>query len=129
MDEKRIEDFEKKAKKISDLIREEREETDKRIKLNTNLITVKRTSLYADKRRETIKVYPFETSPMYISLKVGRTIPQPYGHYAKTEVTISMPCYVEELKDVYEEIKNKVHELLDEQITLIEKENETIERK
>ena len=95
----------------------------------TGMIEVKKTSLYSKKRREIIQISAFETSPMYVSLKLGRTIAQPYGNYAKAEVTISMPCYVEEMEEVYAEIKDKVVKLLEEQVEIIDDESRRIEER
>lgn len=99
------------------------------VNVRTSFIEVNRTSLFKNIRKERIKTIEFKTNPMYISLKLGKTIAQPANSWAKAEVMLSMPCYVDELADVYNEVKTKVVELLQEQVDDIERENEAIKKK
>lgn len=95
----------------------------------TSSIEVNRTSMLKEVRKQTFKTLEFKTNPMYLSLKLGKTIAQPANGWAKAEVSMSMPCYPEEASEVYNEVKMKVLDLLKEQIMSIEQENETIRRK
>jgi hypothetical protein len=57
---------------------------------------------------ERIRIRPFVTSPATISVKAGFT--KNLGSYesARVDVFLSMPCYSEEIDDVYEQVKGWV---------------------
>jgi len=53
------------------------------------------------------------TTPATVSVKYGQTIPtQPYAS-VRVDVMVTMPCYKEEVLEVYEEVRAEVDRLMD----------------
>jgi hypothetical protein len=79
-------------------------------------VTVSRTVLgQTTSSTEKIKVRPFVTTPAHVSCKFGATIPT--GDYAsvRVDVMVSSPCYVEEIREVFEEVRDLCDELVEKE--------------
>ena len=80
------------------------------------VLTVSRTVLNKEGQKATkIKVRPFVTQPASVSVKYGQTIPTvPYGN-VRVDVMLTCPAYVEEILEVYKEVRDMVDKLMDEE--------------
>jgi 3-polyprenyl-4-hydroxybenzoate decarboxylase len=79
-------------------------------------ISVTRTILSKeDTQNNKIKIRPFATATASVSVKFGVTIPtQAYGS-ARVDVMITIPCYVEEVSDIYPKVRDLVDHLVDQE--------------
>ena len=59
-----------------------------------------------------ITVTPFHTTPANISVKGGATINLGNYESARIDVMLSMPCYVEEIEEVFPKVKDWVDKKL-----------------
>jgi len=85
-------------------------------------ITVSRTVMgQTTSSSEVIKVRPFRTSPAYVSVAYGGTVNLGNFNSFRTNVSISLPCYAEEVFDVYNDVREKVEELVAKEITEAQK--------
>lgn len=87
------------------------------------LITVTRTYLnQVHETRKRIKIRPFATDTANVSVKLGATIavggPGSF-EFARIDVMISMPSYVEEVLDVYKEVRDTVEDLVDKEVAKV----------
>ncbi len=73
-------------------------------------------------KREVIKVRAFSTDPARVGVRKGLTLSIAPGSYefARIDVTIEVPCYVEEIREVYEQVNDFVAERLGEERELFE---------
>lgn len=71
-----------------------------------------------------IKVRPFVTTPAQVKVKLGTWFPTGDMQGAKIDVEITVPCYVEEIKNVYYQTLDLADELLDEEVTRIKEATE-----
>jgi len=57
---------------------------------------------------ERIRIRPFVSTPATVSVKAGFT--KNLGNYesARVDIMLTMPCYPEEIDDIYEDVKNWV---------------------
>lgn len=69
---------------------------------------------------EPITVRPFATDPVYVSVKKGFTKQPRRYESIRVDVSLTFPCYVEEAAQVYQEVSDKVEELLDEEYSKLE---------
>lgn len=95
----------------------------KKVAAEEGLITVTRTYLnQMVKTRKRIKIRPFATDTATISAKFGATIqvggPDSY-EFARVDVMISMPAYVEEVLEVYKEVRDMVEDLVDKEVAKV----------
>ena len=84
------------------------------IKQKEAFVEVSSTVIGSPKRRnKKIKIRPFVTDTANVSVKYGLTIPtQEYGS-ARVDVMLSVPCYKEEMVEVYEMARQLVDKLID----------------
>ena len=84
-------------------------------------LTVTRTVLGKQSQKtQRIKIRPFVTATASVSVKYGATIPTvPYGN-VKVDVMLTMPCYREELLDVYEEVRKTADKLVEKEVARFE---------
>lgn len=95
------------------------------IKRRTATVAVSSTMLGQQKSRgKEIHVRPFVTDTANVSVKYGVTIPS--GNYAsaRCDVMISCPCYVEEITDVYEMVRELVDQLIEKETKRFQGEQE-----
>jgi hypothetical protein len=98
-------------------------ETTKEVKQTEGFIEVSRTlpGKPAELRREKLKVRPFATDTATVSIKLGTTIPtEPYANI-KIDVMCSCPCYLEEMPEVFEDLKLMVNDLMDKTVEEMQK--------
>jgi hypothetical protein len=74
-----------------------------------------------DKNKK-IRIRPFVTDTASVSVKGGLTIPTGDYESARFDVMITLPCYVEELAEVYKKTREMVEKLIDKEVESIEKE-------
>jgi len=55
-----------------------------------------------------IRIRPFATNPATVSVKAGATVNLGNFESARIDVMLSMPCYVEEVNFIYEQVKDWV---------------------
>ena len=82
-------------------------------------LTVRVTSVGGEEEsKETISVQKFETDPAYVRVNAGVT--KNLGDYEslRVDVSISAPCYKEEVEDVIPIVGDIVSDHLDKQIAL-----------
>jgi hypothetical protein len=86
-----------------------KEELEKRVIAKDGRLEVTRTVLgKEDTTSDTISVRPFETNPASISVKAGATVNLGNYESARVDVMLSMPCYIEEIEEVYPKVKEWV---------------------
>lgn len=95
----------------------------KKVEEKEGLVTVTRTYLgQKHETRKRIKIRPFATDTANVSVKFGATIsvggPNSY-EFARIDVGISMPSYVEEVLDVYQEVRDTVEDLVDKEVAKV----------
>ena len=75
------------------------------------VISVTKTHLNKVDRHEEkkIKIRPFVTETATVGVKLSRSLP--YGEVGLS-VFVSVPCYLEELRDVYKEAKEIAEDLM-----------------
>lgn len=85
------------------------------------IVEVTKTEPFKDENTvsETIKVRPFVTEPANVSMKSGVTINLGNYQSARVDIMISVPCYVEEIDEVF----NKIRDYIDDRLKI---ESETI---
>ena len=59
-----------------------------------------------------IRIRPFVTNPANISVKAGATVNLGNYESARVDVMLSVPCYVEEIDEVYEQTKDWVDRMV-----------------
>ena len=69
--------------------------------------------------REYIPIRPFATVPAKVAVKLGRTINLGNYESARIDVSLEIPCYVEEAVAVYHQLFGKVAELMEEEVRKI----------
>lgn len=76
--------------------------------------TVTRNGVVESSRDENtrIEVRPFITSTASVSVKYGATIPMADYASARVDVMITLPCYVEEVMEVYHDLRATVDKLV-----------------
>jgi hypothetical protein len=80
-------------------------------------LIVSRTVLkQSTEERKKIKIRPFVTDTMKISIKFGATVPTVQYGGVRVDVMITMPCYVEEFLAVYKELRDTVDKLVDKEV-------------
>jgi len=80
-------------------------------------ISVSKTYLGKTKvKQDKILIRPFVTSTSTVGVKLGRTINMGNYENIKLEVFVSSPCYIEEIVDVYNQIKTLTEELITKEI-------------
>ena len=87
-------------------------------------IIVTRTYLgQKTEKRKKVAVHAFVTDPAYISKKNGMTIDMGNFEYARIDVFLSLPCYVEEIADAWKTCKEWVDTTMSEEMDeLVDKE-------
>lgn len=90
-------------------------------KKGTLSVTVNRTQIGTVKedseKREQIEVSRFITDPAYITFACGAT--KNMGNYEslRIEVRVSLPCYIEEVDEMYLEAKSWVDDRLEKELS------------
>lgn len=84
-------------------------------------ITVSRTLLDSPEKKEVkkIKIRPFTTSTASVSVSYGATIAKPNFSNVKVNIMISCPAYVEEIKDVFYQVRDLTDKLIEDEIKRI----------
>ena len=83
-------------------------------------VTVSETKFnQTTEEKQLIQIRPFATDPAHICVKLGRTINLGNYESAKIDVSVDMPCYVEECQRVYREVMDFVQERLTEEVAKV----------
>lgn len=69
------------------------------------------------KKGEPIKVRPFVTTPAQVEVHMGAWFPTGDMAGAKVDVTVRMPCYVEEISSAYVQTRDLVDKLMEREVT------------
>ena len=84
------------------------------------IITVSTTQFnQVTEDREYMEIRPFVTVPARIGVKCGRTINLGNYESARVDVSVEIPCYVEEVKRVYQEVLEMAETRLCEEVSKI----------
>lgn len=59
-----------------------------------------------------IRIRPFVTTPANVSVKAGATVNLGNYESARVDVMLSVPCYIEEIDEVYEQTKDWVDRMV-----------------
>lgn len=85
-------------------------------------VTVSETKFnQTSEEKQLIQIRPFATDPAHICVKLGRTINLGNYESAKIDVSVDVPCYVEECQRVYKEVMDFVQERLTEEVSKVSK--------
>ncbi len=83
-------------------------------------VTVSETKFnQTTEEKKLIQIRPFATEPAHICVKLGRTINLGNYESAKIDVSVDIPCYVEECQRVYKEVMDFVQERLTEEVSKV----------
>ena len=86
-------------------------------------VTVTRTQFgETTEKREKIKIRPFVTDTATVSVKYGATISMGNYQSARIDIMLSVPCYTEEIREVYYQTRDQVYNLVDQEIKKIKEE-------
>ena len=93
----------------------------KKVKSEEIKITVTKSYLGTSKeQRGTIEIRPFATEPAYLTVKKGVTLPVGEYQFARIDVSLSFPCYREEVNEVYKLANAWVEKKLDEETKVVD---------
>lgn len=76
------------------------------------------------KKKQSLKkidIRPFVTSPAHVSVKMGATIPTADFANVRLDIMLTVPCYVEEMVDVYKQTREMVEDLITREVDEIQK--------
>lgn len=73
----------------------------------------------AQVKTEKIKVRPFITDTAYVSVKKGFTLSTGDYQSARVDIMVGMPCYVEEVGEVFKRVTEVVEKLIDREAAII----------
>lgn len=80
-------------------------------------ISVTRTYLdQTIEKKERIKIRPFVTDTATVSVKYGATLSMGDYQSARIDVMVSVPAYVEEIMEVYPQVKSLVDALVEQEV-------------
>ena|SRR5210317_999800 len=99
------------------------EEEQKEVEITTrdSIAEVRKTMFGKEEvSNERIRIRPFISQPASISVKAGITINLGNYESARVDVMLTMPCYPEEVDQVYEDTKNWVDSRVDHERRNIE---------
>mgnify|MGYP000990962404 CR=1 FL=1 len=68
-------------------------------------------------KQRTLSVRKFVTQPAYVGVSAGVTKETGSYEFLRVDITVNMPCYVEEVDRVSHEVAEYVAQRLDEEIT------------
>lgn len=81
------------------------------------VLTVRSSGVGIDEdKRKVIEVRKFETDPAYVRVSAGVT--KNLGNYEslRVDVSLSVPCYTEEMEKVQKKVASLVADMLDEEV-------------
>ena len=87
-------------------------------------LTVTKTILGQSKEKvEKLEVNPFVTDTATVSVKMGATISMGNYSSARIDVMIAVPCYCEEIPEMYKKVRNSVEKLIEREVKKIEQDS------
>ena len=89
----------------------------KPVREDTSVMVVTSSAFGVDEeKRKDLEVHRFETEPAYVRINHGMT--KKIGEYEslRVDVSITVPCYVEEINEVAARIADEVSARLDEEL-------------
>lgn len=63
-----------------------------------------------------VEVHEFATEPAYIRVNAGVTKSLAPYESLRVDVSLSVPCYTEEIDSIYEGVSQRVYELLEQEV-------------
>jgi len=79
------------------------------IEVREAILEVRKTVLGQEAvKQERIRIRPFQTNPASISVKAGATVNLGNYESARIDVMLTAPCYIEEIDDMFEHVKDWV---------------------
>uniref|UniRef100_A0A6M3M145 Uncharacterized protein n=1 Tax=viral metagenome TaxID=1070528 RepID=A0A6M3M145_9ZZZZ len=80
-------------------------------------LTVSRTVLKQTQPLKTkrMKIRPFVTQPAMVTVKYGVTVGLPNFGSARADIQLTVPCYKEEMLEVYKETREIVDKLIEKE--------------
>jgi hypothetical protein len=92
------------------------------ISAKEKIIEVRKTMFGKEEvSNERVRIRPFVSNPANISIKAGITINLGNYESGRVDVMLSMPCYPEEINEVYEDVKSWVDSRIEHEKNEIEK--------
>lgn len=86
----------------------------------SGVVTVSRTAFgQVDEEKSYLEIRPFATDTVRVGVKLGRTLNLGNYESARVDVSLDIPCYVEEVKAVYADTLAYVSSLLSEEVAKI----------
>lgn len=86
-------------------------------KIETGSISVYTSSFGAEKeKREEIEVGKFLTEPAYIRVNAGKTVNLGQYESFRIDVSITVPCYIEEIETVQPRVSDMVARMLEDEM-------------
>jgi len=90
------------------------------VELQEGVVTVSSTVLDSKKTtQKKIPIRPFVTPTATVGVKFGATIPTADYANVKVDVFVSVPCYVEEIVDVFNQVRSLANELMTQEVERI----------
>ena len=86
-------------------------------------ITVKSPFADPETQEQVIETHQFQTDPAYIRVGYGRTISTADYETLKVDVSVSVPCYPEQVEDVISDVRSLVLDELEDSIAAWEEDN------
>lgn len=71
-------------------------------------------------KNRTVMIRPFVTTPACVSCRFARLIALPAYENVRVEVEVSSPCYVEEIREVGNEVVQLAKQILEEELSKID---------
>lgn len=69
-----------------------------------------------EEETSTLEIIPFESEPAYVRASAGVTKSLAPYESLRVDVAITMPCYPEEVESVYQQVSDKVYDLLSREV-------------
>lgn len=92
----------------------------KELKNDDVTISVSKTVLgHTKTKQEKIQIRPFVTDTARVGMKIGRLLSLGNYENIRIEIFISSPSYIEEIVDVYKQVKVMATDLLDKEVAEI----------
>jgi hypothetical protein len=91
----------------------------KQLKLYRKEVKLKVTKTYQGKEEDqenTLVVKTFVTNPATVTVSYGRTVNLGDFEFARIDMRLSLPCYVEEIPSTFSYADNMVKELLSQEV-------------
>lgn len=103
-----------------------KQKVDKVIEQEGSLIVSRTVLGKRSSKTKKIRIRPFVTHPASVSVKYGQTIPTGSYGSVRVDVMLTVPAYVEEILDVYKEVRATVDKLMEKESVRFEVERDKV---